>query len=70
MASNMRSIPLASMEKILKLAGAERVSDDAKLALRTILEEVADEITQNAVKLSRHAGRRTVMESDIKLASR
>lgn len=68
--AGMRSIPLASMEKIMKICGAERVSDDAKLALRTILEEVADEITQNAVKLSRHAGRRTVMESDIKLASR
>ncbi len=58
------------MEKILNASGAERVSDDAKVALRAILEEVADEISQNAIKLSKHAGRRTVMESDVKLAAR
>jgi histone H3/H4 len=65
-----RTIPLVSMEKILKACGAERVSDDAKIALREILEEVADEISGNAAKLAEHAGRRTVMSSDIKLAAR
>ncbi len=65
-----RSIPLASMEKILKACGAERVSDDAKIALRELLEEIADEISGNAAKLAEHAGRRTVMASDIKLAAR
>ena len=68
--AKLRSIPLASMEKILKACGAERVSDDAKIALRSILEEVAEDISKNAIKLSKHAGRRTLMESDIKLASR
>lgn len=65
-----RSIPLASMEKILKECGADRVSDDAKVALKSIIEEIADEISQNANRLAKHAGRRTVMDSDIKLASR
>ncbi len=68
--SETRSIPLASMEKILKACGAERVSDDAKVALKSLLEEIADDISRNAIKLSRHAGRRTVMGSDVKLASR
>ena len=35
-----RLLPLAAMEKILKLAGAKRVSDKAKVALKEIVEEL------------------------------
>ena len=63
-----RLIPLAAMEKILKNAGADRVSDKAKTALKTAIEDIADEIAANAVKLAMHAGRKTVKGGDIKLA--
>ncbi len=63
-------LPLAAMEKILKLAGAERVSDKAKAALKDTLEEKAEAIAANAVKLASHAGRKTVKAGDIKLASK
>ena len=42
-----RLLPLAAMEKILKTAGAERVSDKAKAALKMVVEEIADDICNN-----------------------
>ncbi len=65
-----RLIPLAAMEKIMKQSGAERVSDKAKAALKNALEEIAEEIANDAVRLANHAGRKTVKASDIKLASK
>lgn len=65
-----RLIPLAAMEKIIKLAGAERVSDRSKAALKEVLESIAEEIATNAVKFAQHAGRKTVKAGDIKLAAR
>lgn len=65
-----RLIPLAAMEKILKNSGADRVSDGAKAALKEVLEDIADEISGNAVKLAAHAGRKTVKAGDIKLAAK
>ena len=63
-----RLIPLAAMEQIMKQAGAERVSDQAKAALKTVLEEYANEIAKDAVKYAVHAGRKTIKAGDIKLA--
>ena len=65
-----RLIPLAAMEKIMKNAGADRVSDKAKSALKSIIEDIADEIAGSAVKLASHAGRKTVKAGDIKLAAK
>ena len=63
-----RLIPLAAMEKILRNAGADRVADDAKMALKSLIEEKADEISSRAIKFALHAGRKTVKAEDIKLA--
>ena len=63
-----RLIPLAAMEQIMKQAGAERVSDKAKAALKEVLEEYAKIVAQDAVKFALHAGRKTVKAGDIKLA--
>jgi len=65
-----RLIPLAAMEKILKESGADRVSDKAKTALKVVVEDLAEAIAIDAVKLASHAGRQTVKAGDIKLASR
>jgi len=66
--NSKRFLPLAAMEKILKNSGAERVSDKAKAALKDVVEDIAIKIAENAVKLSVHAGRKTVKAGDIKLA--
>ncbi|MBS3137071.1 NFYB/HAP3 family transcription factor subunit [Candidatus Woesearchaeota archaeon] len=70
MTSVKRLLPLAAMEKILKKCGAERVSDKAKIALKNIIEDKADEIAINAVRLAKHAGRKTIKSGDIKLATK
>lgn len=63
-------LPLAAMEKVLKEAGARRVSNKAKAALKETLEEIAEKIAIDSVRLASHAGRKTVKERDIKLASK
>lgn len=63
-------IPLAAMEKFMRKAGAERVSEDAKVALRAVLEEFGEEIAEASLKLAIHAGRKTIKANDIKLATR
>jgi DNA-binding protein len=65
-----RLLPLAAMDKILKMVGAERVSDKAKAALKNVVEDKAEEIARDAVKLAMHAGRKTVKAGDVKLAAK
>jgi histone H3/H4 len=63
-------IPLAISERMLKNAGAARVSEDAKEAFSDVLQEIAEEIGTQASKIAKHAGRKTVQEEDIKLAAK
>ncbi len=65
-----RLLPLAAMGKILKQAGAERVSEKAKAALKNVVEEITEKIAVNSVRLASHAGRKTVKDGDVKLASK
>ncbi|MEK6812604.1 MAG: histone [Nanoarchaeota archaeon] len=63
-------IPLAAMEKLLKKAGADRVSEDAKATLSEVLEEQGMKLGMRAKELAEHSGRKTVRNVDIKLAQR
>lgn len=64
----MSILPLSPVERLMRSAGAPRVSEDATKALREILEEVAMEISTKAIKIAKHAGRKTLKAEDIKLA--
>ncbi len=66
----MAKLSLAAMEKFLKEAGAKRVSNEAKKAFAEALSDVAADLAAEAVKLSKHAGRRTVKRSDVQLAAK
>ncbi len=57
-----------TIRRILKDAGAMRVSDDAVKEFRKHLEKRSFEIAQKSVRLSKHAKRKTVDSSDIRLA--
>lgn len=61
-------IPLAAMEKLLKKCGAERVSEDAKEAMKELLETYGEQIGEKAVRIAQHSGRKTVKGSDIKIS--
>jgi len=65
-----RLLPLAAMEKLLKQAGAERVSDGAKEALKDVLEQKAEALARQAALLAHHAGRKTLKAEDVRLAAR
>ncbi len=68
--ATLKLLPLAAMEKIMKAAGGPRVSEEAKVALRDVLEEIGGQIADKATKLAIHSGRKTVKSEDIKLAAK
>ena len=63
-------LSLNAMDKLIRQAGALRVSDPAKQALAEALEEKGLEIARQAKQFAEHAGRKTLTEKDIKLALR
>jgi DNA-binding protein len=62
-------LPKAPVERLIRSYGAERVADGAAIELTAVLEKIGAEISIQANKLAHHAGRKTVVASDIKLAS-
>jgi histone H3/H4 len=59
---------LSPMHRILKKAGAERVSEEATEELRKALESIGKKIATNALDFTNHAGRKTVKSEDIQIA--
>ncbi len=66
----MSELPLAPIERILKKAGASRVSREACEEFASVIEEITYELAAETAALARHAGRKTVLAKDVKLARR
>jgi histone H3/H4 len=63
-----RVIPVAPIDKLIRKAGAGRVSDKGAERLAQILEEIGDYIARRAFELTTHASRKTITDKDIELA--
>ncbi len=64
----MAELPIVTVTRLIRNAGAERVSAGASEALIEELEAKANEIAKKAINLSKHAKRRTVKREDIEAA--
>ena len=61
-------ISAQTAKKILKSSGAERIGDDAANELAEMLNAIAYSVAKKAVKLAKHANRKTVKKADVRLA--
>ena len=70
MGRTTKIIPNAPVARILVNVGAKRVSADAVDTFVEILIDKADVIAEQAVRIAKHSGRKTVQEGDVKLAAK
>jgi len=63
-------LPRAVMEKLLKAAGAKRISENAKNEQDILLERKIQELSRKAILFSKHAGRKTIKKEDISILIR
>jgi histone H3/H4 len=66
----MPELSYSALERIMRKAGAQRVSESAIEALAQVVEEYGLALSGEAAELARHAGRKTVKREDVRLASR
>ena len=64
------TIPKASVARILIKAGAKRVSQEGADTFTEVLTDIALKISKKAAEISKHAGRKTIHEGDVKLAAK
>ncbi|MFW9846954.1 MAG: histone family protein [Candidatus Thorarchaeota archaeon] len=63
-----RIIPVAPVDRLIRKAGAGRVSDRGAERLAQILEEIGENLAKRANELTVHANRKTITEKDMDLA--
>ena len=64
----MGELPVSAVMRIIRKATNMRVGRDAGITLAEILEEIGNELASQAGKYAKHAGRKTIKASDLKLA--
>ncbi len=64
----MGDVPLAASDRIIRNATGLRVGNDASQEMASALEEIGANLAREAGEYARHAGRKTVKASDVRLA--
>lgn len=64
------TLPRLPFERILKKAGAKRVSQSALEEMAKVMEDKLYQIAREAALLAKHAGRKTIIGEDVRLARR
>lgn len=64
----MSDLPIAAVQRIAKMNGAERIGADAVTELVKLAETYIGKISKDAAALAGHANRKTVNVEDIKMA--
>ena len=62
-------LPLATIERIARKAGIERISADAIKELAKTIEELGSDLALEAAQAARHAKRKTILREDIRLVA-
>ncbi|VVC03710.1 Archaeal histone A [Candidatus Burarchaeum australiense] len=64
----MTALDVLDVERIIRKAGADRVSEGAGRMLAEVLEEKATEIAERAVRLAKYANKKTLTRAEIEIA--
>lgn len=66
----MAEIPLATCERLLREAGAKRVSKEATREFADYIIKITQALSIEAGEFSDHFGRKTITEKDVNLAKK
>ena len=70
MAKTKKELPLAPLERLLRNAGAKRVSKTAVKEFAGVIADYAHDLSAEAATLAKHAGRKTIIDADVRMARR
>jgi len=70
MAKTSKELPLAPLERLLRLSGAKRVSKGAVREFASVVADYAHDLSAEAAVLAKHAGRKTIIDADVRMAKR
>ncbi len=70
MVKGKKGLPLAPLERILRKAGAKRVSKGAVKEFSSRLSDYVMRLSAEASMLAKHAGRKTIIDADVRMARR
>ena len=64
----MPELSLASMDRLIRMVGNDRVSKDASIELRAVLESRGEKIAKEAIRKAEKEGLKTVQKEHIREA--
>jgi histone H3/H4 len=62
-------LPLASIDRIMRKAGVDRISADAVEELSKTIEDLGCDLALEAAQVARHAKRKTILKKDVRFVA-